>query len=749
LSPYPASHAIISVLSAFSAGDNDEVPLPRGLRRLAWIAGSTALAGVVALVAILMLATPDPRSFASSPAVTGGPAPKVIDGLTTLAFTSGSGEDVQLTLSTTAGPVNFWSGVNLGSSVPGHNPGELAMTAEDYRRWLDQMGQAGVRVLRVYTILPPYFYEEFRGHNERNPDSPLYLLHGIYLPDESYIKTGDLLADSITDSFREEIQDASAAVSGDLERAPQPGRASGTWTADVSAWLAGWIIGAELDPVAIDETDRANQDYPEFSGTYFVSASDTGQTTPTERWLAERMDDLATAEAGRGRSSPIAFVNWPTTDPLEHPAEPIDIEDLVGIDANHVRPTAAWPGGSFASYHAYPYYPDFLRYEAAYQEPLPNGSTDPYAAYLLDLKRHHAQVDLPMMVTEFGVPSSLGSAHYGTNGRDQGFHTEPEALQMDADMLRMFKDIGLAGGLLFIWVDEWFKFTWNTIQRTLAVDPERRALWLDPLTNEEFFGAVAMDPVPIEPRTYYEAPEGITSVAAAKDAAYLRLTTKFDDEPEEPVVYAFDVVPGGLAPPGARTDAGTADIAIIYDYNAGTMTAYVREEINPILLDRVKPEDMPPAEFPGWSLQRLTANRAYPAVNGFPERPAEFYEIGRMIEGNMNPDDADYDSRATWSWNRRTLDMRIPWGMLNLSDPSSKTAFVPVNGAAEAVPVERIGLTIDTATQPPIALEIDWEPWQKAEYRERIKPGMLALSQALRDTAQLTPSTVPSESASS
>jgi hypothetical protein len=387
----------------------------------------------------------------------------------------------------------------------------------------------------------------------------------------------------------------------------------------VSAWLAGWIIGAELDPVAIDETDRANQDYPEFSGTYFVSASDTGQTTPTERWLAERMDDLATAEAGRGRSSPIAFVNWPTTDPLEHPAEPIDIEDLVGIDANHVRPTAAWPGGSFASYHAYPYYPDFLRYEAAYQEPLPNGSTDPYAAYLLDLKRHHAQVDLPMMVTEFGVPSSLGSAHYGTNGRDQGFHTEPEALQMDADMLRMFKDIGLAGGLLFIWVDEWFKFTWNTIQRTLAVDPERRALWLDPLTNEEFFGAVAMDPVPIEPRTYYEAPEGITSVAAAKDAAYLRLTTKFDDEPEEPVVYAFDVVPGGLAPPGARTDAGTADIAIIYDYNAGTMTAYVREEINPILLDRVKPEDMPPAEFPGWSLQRLTQPRY--RVNGFPERP--------------------------------------------------------------------------------------------------------------------------------
>ncbi|MDQ5975993.1 MAG: hypothetical protein QG661_3202, partial [Actinomycetota bacterium] len=187
-----SSRARVSALVAVGSGHNDHVPLPRGLRRLAWIAGATALAGVVALVAIFMLATPDPRSFASSPAVTGAPAPKDFNGLTTLAFTTGSGADVQLTLSTTAGPVNFWSGVNLGSSVPGHNPGELAMTAEDYRRWLDQMGQAGVRVLRIYTILPPYFYEEFRGHNERNPDSPLYLLHGIYLPDESYIKTGDL-----------------------------------------------------------------------------------------------------------------------------------------------------------------------------------------------------------------------------------------------------------------------------------------------------------------------------------------------------------------------------------------------------------------------------------------------------------------------------------------------------------------------------------------------------------------------------
>jgi len=48
---------------------------------------------------------------------------------------------------------------------------------------------------------------------------------------------------------------------------------------------------------------------------------------------------------------------------------------------------------------------------------------DPYAGYLHDLLVHY-QGKMPLMITEFGVPSSLGSAHIGTLGRSQGDHTE-------------------------------------------------------------------------------------------------------------------------------------------------------------------------------------------------------------------------------------------------------------------------------------------------------------------------------------
>jgi len=65
-------------------------------------------------------------------------------------------------------------------------------------------------------------------------------------------------------------------------------------------------------------------------------------------------------------------------------------------------------------------------------------------------------------------------------------------MAIDAELLKEIKDLGLVGGFVFEWTDEWFKATWNTFKRQLPVD--RRALWHDPWTNEQWFGVVAADP---------------------------------------------------------------------------------------------------------------------------------------------------------------------------------------------------------------------------------------------------------------
>ena len=612
----------------------------------------------------------------------------------------------------------FWTGVNLGSTTPGHSPGELAIMAADYRRWFTDMGRMGVRVLRVYTIHPPEMYEELLAYNRAVPSAPLYLLQGVYLPDESYIRTGNLFDPAASIPFANEIRDASAAVHGNLRRSASRGRASGTWTADVSPYVAGWIIGIEWDPQATLASDKRNASAPDFHGTYFSSVSDATPSTPTERWIAGHMDALATAEAAKGRSAPIAFVNWPTTDPLHHPEEPLTSEDLVGVDANHVQAGAAWPGGTFASFHAYPYYPDFLRHQPAYQAYQLNGKTDPYAGYLADLKKHFG--NLPVLITETGVPSSLGSAHLGTNGRDQGAHSEQEALATDAALIRVIHDVGLGGALLFEWTDEWFKFTWNTLPRHAIVDSERRALWHDPLTNEQWFGLNAADPVPVGDRTVSESSSGIRSVVINHDASYLYVTTLLSAVPTTILRLGFDLVPGGLPLPGGGSEG--QDVAVVLDPARHIGLACIRGDMNPLLLDGQRAPDIPRPGTDGWSLQQMSVNRSFDLNGRF--LPAEYFPVGELREGSWDVRLANYDSRSTWRVDGPTVYLRMPWSMLMMGDPSSRTAVVPVDGQPRAVTVAQIGLLVDAGVNGQARADISWDGWQRADYRERLKVGV-------------------------
>jgi hypothetical protein len=507
-----------------------------------------------------------------------------------LAATAGDGRFV---LHTAGGDRTFLPGVNLGSTTPGHQPGELSISAAQYRSWFAAMGWLGIRVVRIYTIHPPAFYTELARHNAENPDRPLYLMQGVYLPDESYITEQNLYDPAVTTPFQREIADAAAAVSGHLTRSPERGRAGGIWNTDVTQWLIGWIVGVEMDPYAGAASDRRNASRPATDGRYFRSTPDA---TPTERWLAARMDELAGCQARAGLSQPIAFVNWPSTDPLRHPEEPLAQEDLLQLDANHVRPTPAWPAGTFASYHAYPYYPDFQRYEPPLLTFRYAGRPDPYAGYLTALRRHHG--DMPTLITEFGVPSSIGSAHNGPLGRSQGDHSEQGAMRIDAELLRLIKDQGLAGGFLFGWTDEWFKFTWNTITHQ---DGERRQLWHDPLTNEQNFGLLAMDAAgsPDAGNQFLIDNENgwpARRITARIDESYVRLRIALGSPRPGALTLGFDVQPGLTGPPPPGSADRTADAAFVLDLVAHTGQAYIRDQLDPLPLDwRVPPSARGPA----------------------------------------------------------------------------------------------------------------------------------------------------------
>ena len=214
------------------------------------------------------------------------------------------------------------------------------------------MAQLNIRVVRLPGLHAPVFYEELLRYNEAHPTKPIYLIQGVEIIGTDALSTAGLYAESVTRTARTELLAASAAVHGDLSRRAGSAAVTGSWTADVSAWTIAFVVGDRWLPAQLQSTDAANAKAPAVRGRYVTSSADA---TPSERWCAARLEELAADLAKRGMSVPIALAAGPEVDPLDHPQEPDRQADLVALDARHVVTTAAWPGGRFAAYEVQPF----------------------------------------------------------------------------------------------------------------------------------------------------------------------------------------------------------------------------------------------------------------------------------------------------------------------------------------------------------------------------------------------------------
>jgi len=587
-------------------------------------------------------------------------------------------------------------GVNLGMAKPGRFPGEAAITRAEYDRWLAAMGELHVNVVRVYTVHPPAFYRALAAYN-RSHAEPIYVLHGNWIGEETLREAGD--ATSVSAAFDRSFRQVIDAVHGATTVAPEPGYASGTYDADVSDYALGYVVGIEWPPAVVRETNRVGE--PDGSEGQYLTAPDA---PPFERWLAARLDAGVAYEIDEyGAQRPAAFTNWVTTDPLSHPSEPFVDEDAVSVDPDAVAATDAYDAGTFAAYHVYPYYPPLLNETPEYVDYVDHrGEPNSYAGYLNDLV---GATDHPLLVAEFGVPSSRGIAQRDVHGRDQGRHTEAEQGEILAAMYEDVREADTAGGVVFSWHDEWFKRTWNLAPFS---DPNRRPFWSNVQTPEQRFGLLSFDPadaVPLDgsPDAWEDAavatPESdptrigdggddareLTAVRVTSDAAYLSVRLEFADLgagvdwSETNYLLAL-----GLTDRGARVlpydTAATAPADFVVRLggpDASRVTvdprydafAYEYGAAAGLDLDRYRDPD--PGVF---APLRMVINRGYTVPETGERVPFESVETGRLRYGNGNPDSPAYDSLADVHASPSTdaIEVRLPWLLLNVADPSRR-----------------------------------------------------------------------------
>ncbi|MBD0384211.1 hypothetical protein ICC18_29615 [Paenibacillus sp. WST5] len=656
----------------------------------------------------------------------------------------------------------FVKGVNVGAALPGHDPGELPISREQYLAWFKQIQELGANMIRVYTILSPAFYQALVEYNQQHADSPLYFIQGVWTPEDELIEQKDAYLDSIYAEFQSEITYAVGAVYGAADIPERFGKASGSYRYNAGPYLLAWHIGTEWDPEMVQSTNDKHKDKTGFQGTHVTTKQNA---SPFENWLAEMLDHLAVLESQNGWKHPLTFTNWVTTDPLKHPGEVLIQEDMVSVDATHLE-VINWPAGYFASFHAYPYYPDFFGLDQTLMDMKDkDGSANTYLSYLTKLKAFHK--DIPVMITEFGVPSSLGIGHLANKDRNQGGHNETEQGQINASLMQDIASAGMAGGIVFSWQDEWFKRTWNTMH--FEIPQSRRKLWTNVLTNEQYFGLVAElsgknGPLKIDggasdwqalqegdKQRISSSHPGWKSLWMTHDEAYVyvmgELEQPFDPEREQ-LIFGVDTIPGGNRHAkelgDAKLDEGLETLVVLgkdeesqvkiasnYDFHA-------RLYGNQYGMLKVKPEDMKDdsGQFAPWKLA-VGLEQSPPDSTKY----SPFLDVpaGMLKRGTTDPASPDFNSLAMWQAEGSVVEMRIPWMLLGFTDPSSLQvmSYGEKDGKLTATTTKGIrmlpwivqrsnggilGLDRTESVYPVSKLPTyKWPAWDKVQYVERPK----------------------------
>lgn len=579
-------------------------------------------------------------------------------------------------------------GVNIGNTVPGKFGTDYAIDKYDYLRWFKQIQEMGANTISVYQIMNADFYNALYQYNKDN-DDPLYLIHGLTISDYSQNSHIDATDKDFYEDIIKQIYITVDILHGSRQVILNQASGLGFYLRDVSQWVMGYILGSGWNSYTIAYTNELHKDHYGYSGKYMYTSEDA---TAFESVLAMLGDTLIKYETERYKEQRlVSFFNWPSTDPFEYPEYITEFfKKCAEVDVENIKTTNQFMSGQFASYHAYPYYPGYLNYyeNKEFWFADTQGDVNTYTAYLKMLMLHHT---MPVVITEYGVPTARGMAHEDTNkGYNQGRNSEFEQGQIILDTYKQIKSVDCAGSLLFVWQDDWTRTTWNTQH---SVDEKRSPYWSDAQSSDQGFGLLAFDPGKKEVLCHVDGDIDewldILPVAKAKD---MSLFMQYDEKYIYFLVHKenYNHISDVLYIPIDTTDKSgsnySADHDVRFDSYADFLMVINGKEESRILvqerydtlramynqyIEGVNPYTDPAnVNSPKFNkIQLILQLEAVEKINN-PELMASTYETGHLTYGNSNPHSQDYNSLADFYIEGDYIEIRIPWQLLNFSDPS-------------------------------------------------------------------------------
>lgn len=619
-------------------------------------------------------------------------------------------------------------GVDLGAGIPGEWATDFAIDKETYLRWFSMIQELGANTIRVYTILHADFYNAFYEYNIQREEAgkePLWLLHGLWVDDYSHNSHKSIYDEGLLPEMIEDGKTIVDIIHGEKFLLGRDGDGSGFYHRDVSRWVLGYILGVEWEASQVTYTNQVHSDKTSYQGQYMATTEDA---TPFEAALAQLGDAIIGYESTRYKQQRlVAFSNWPTTDPFCYSLVTSTYRfKTAAVNVEHIQPTQQFISGYFTSYHIYPYFPDFLQTEQEAQQFTEDqlnvlfgknqvatitqrlselgapsvhdyltsadyydsqGRFNTYYAYLKAINNFH---NIPVVISEYGVTTGRGRAQVDVNtGRSQGFLTEQQQGQYLIECYQDIINAGSAGSCLFSWQDEWFKRTWNTLH---AVDLLKTPYWSDYQTNEQFYGLLTFDPGTEQSVCYVDGdPSEWTEDNLVWQENGLELSMQYDEKFLYFYVQGFDpqqstlYIPLDTTPKSGSTYCENYDISfdrpcdfVIAIDGTDNSRVVVQERYEVLkanyweFYDTTDPYISQPERDSPRFVNIDLAMRLYDIVPNLNsnETAGESYETGKLRHGNANPDAPDFDSLADFCFTGDGVEIRIPWQLLNFSNPS-------------------------------------------------------------------------------
>lgn len=577
-------------------------------------------------------------------------------------------------------------GVQMNSFTPGYSRNKSGIDKSRVIIWLKQISEMNANVITIPNIQPPSFYNAIYEFNLNNT-KPIYIIHEIPLYEGAILKHYDAYNQEITKQLKRDIKKTIDVVHGKSLLLNNSRNHTGIYLKDISKYVLGYIIGTNTNAELITLTNINYPEVKEYDGSYFNS----NDVSAFEAFITEMMDLAASYEVDKYKQlSLFSYITSVDTDPLMHINElnstknaDIDLEKIVSKNKDNI----------FSSYSLHPNAYDFMDYDDPYTISAIHGEYDSvYFNYLEKINEHYT---IPVVVSNFGIPTSRGMSKINIkDGFNRGNITEDKQGEQLIMLLDYIYTTGSAGAVIYNWQDDWAQSTaFNILDDYL--DGSSSTYWFDAQASDESFGIMSFDTGEIERDIYIDGNfsdwDKITpllnqdgfelKVSSDTSHIYFKIKKNGLSLTDDKLYIGLDITQKS----GSKNWKDKVEFNVPVDYiieligyNESRILVQERYNVFNYLYKYYsntieKQDTIPNKDSKIFSAIYLLNRKHFYLKEDNDIIPPVYYQTGKLVYGDGNPKSEDYNSLTDFNKEGDSIEIKIPWTLLNIKNPMKKT----------------------------------------------------------------------------